>query len=405
MNQVELDTAEEDPNSLRWQEWEDYNYVAPKRGDVRKGVIVQVRPDVIVVDIGSKLDAIIPARELERLSQEELDELYVGNTIPVFILRSDDREEYILVSLRLAREFRDWEWAQEIMDKGEIIQATVTSYNKGGVVCDVRRLQGFVPASQLASLAGHGHGGYQEVDLAALVGKELPLKVIEVNQKRRRLILSERLAQREWRSQQRGQLLSELEEGQVRHGVVSSLRDFGAFVDLGGIDGLIHLSELSWSRIKHPSEILNVGQEVDVLILRVSPEEQRIGLSLKRVQPDPWDLAEGKYRPGELVRGRITHLTKFGAFAELEPGVEGLIHITELAEGNISDPSQVVQEGEERDILILDVDVSRHRISLSLRQTQSELSDPESVAGDDVTTPPAQDSATEDEGSLDAQAH
>jgi small subunit ribosomal protein S1 len=393
MNEVELDTEEENQSSLLWQNWESYSYAAPKRGDVRKGVIVQVRPDTVIVDIGSKLDAIISSRELERLSQEEMDEIRVGNTIQVFVLRSDDREEYVLVSVRLAREYRDWEWAQELMDKGEIIQATVTSYNKGGVVCEIRRLQGFVPASQLASLAGHGHGGYQEADLGTLVGKELPLKVIEVNQKRRRLILSERLAQREWRTQQRGQLLEELEEGQVRHGIVSSLRDFGAFVDLGGIDGLIHLSELSWSRIKHPSEILKVGQQVDVMVLRVSLEEQRIGLSLKRVQPDPWDLAEGKYRTGELVRGRITHLTKFGAFAELEPGIEGLIHISELAEGTISDPVQVVQEGEDRDVLVLDVDVSRHRISLSLRQAKQAsqvspmVSAGEQAADDDVPDP------------------
>jgi len=368
MNEVGVDTAEEAEDSLHWQEWESYSYVAPKRGDVRKGVIVQVRPDLVVVDIGSKLDAIIPARELERLTQDEIDELYVGNMIQVFVLRSDDREEYVLASIRLARESRDWEWAQDIMDKAEIIRATVTSFNKGGVVCDVRRLQGFVPASQLASLPSSGHGGYQEADMATLVGKELLLKVIEVNQKRRRLILSERLAQREWRSQQREQLMAELEEGQVRHGIVSSLRDFGAFVDLGGIDGLVHLSELSWARLKHPSEILHVGQQVDVMVLRVSPEEQRIGLSIKRVQPDPWDLAEGKYRSGELARGKITHLTKFGAFAELEPGIEGLIHITELAEGNVSDAAQVVQEGQEYDVLVLDVDVPRHRISLSLRQ-------------------------------------
>jgi len=404
MNQVELDTAEEDSNSLRWQDWEDYSYVAPKRGDVRKGVIVQIRPDMIVVDIGSKLDAIIPTRELERLSQDELDELYVGNTIQVFVVRSDDREEYVLASVRLAREYRDWEWAQEIMDKGEIIQAAVTSYNKGGVVCEVRRLQGFVPASQLASLAGHGHGGYQEADLAALVGKELPLKVIEVNQKRRRLILSERLAQREWRTQQRGQLLAELEEGQIRHGVVSSLRDFGAFVDLGGVDGLIHLSELSWSRIRHPSEVLSVGQEVDVMVLRVNPEEQRIGLSLKRVQPDPWDQAEGKYRLGEVVRGRITHLTKFGAFAELEPGIEGLIHISELADGNVGDPSHVVEEGEERDVLILDVDVLRHRISLSLRQAQSEAPPPEPAEDRDVSAPSTPESEAEDAAAVDAES-
>jgi len=343
-------------------------YVSPMRGDIRRGVIVSVRPGEVVIDIGAKQDAILSERELQAMRPEELQALKVGETVYVYVLRADEREDHFVVSIRLGREYEDWEKAQKLLESGELVTCKVTGYNKGGLLCAFGTLQGFVPTSQIANLDQRLQGSSQAEGLAQFVGQELTLKVIEVNRQRRRLILSERGAFREWRAHQRERLLAEIKEGEVRSGVVSSLREFGAFVDLGGMDGLIHLSELSWTRVKHPSEVLKVGQQVEVLVLQVDREAQRIGLSLKRLQADPWTQVATKYRVGQLVKGKVTHLAKFGAFVELEPGIEGLVHISELAEGNVNDPAEVVAEGEELTFLIIDVEPTRQRIGLSLRQ-------------------------------------
>ncbi len=379
---------EEDFASIWAREGVSGKYSAPTRGDIRQGVIVSARPDAIVIDIGAKQDALVAPRELQQMRPEALQALRVGDKINVYILRVDDREDHLLVSLNLAREYSDWEEAQKLLDSGEIISTQVVGYNKGGLLCTFKSLQGFVPASHIA---GHeqpaGDSGQAETpasqpvpqaemsegerQMARLVGRELHVKVIEVNRRRRRLVFSERAAQREWRIQQRERLLAEIAEGEVREGMVSSLRDFGAFVDLGGVDGLVHLSELSWSRIRHPSQVLKVGQTIQVMVLRVDREQQRISLSLKRTQPDPWVQVAAKYKPGMLVTGVVTHLANFGAFVEIEPGVEGLIHLSELAEGDFGDPANIVTEGEELQLLVLGVDSSRQRIALSLRQVVS----------------------------------
>jgi small subunit ribosomal protein S1 len=355
----------------------EYDYVHPTRGDIRKGQILSVSPNEVLVDIGAKTDAVVSNRDLETMDSEELAQLKPGKEINVYVVRADDREGSLIVSINLARAYEDWIKAQELMESGEIISVTVTGHNKGGVVGSFGSIQGFIPASQITSLRPRGHGEQDGSDLAELVGKELPVKVIEVNRRRRRLILSERAAQREWRTAQRERLLSELREGDVRTGTVSNLCDFGAFVDLGGIDGLVHISELSWEHVNHPRDVLHVGQEVEVEVLRVDQERQRIGLSLKRTQPDPWKSITSRFSAGQLTEGVVTHLAKFGAFVELEPGVEGLVHISELADGNVEDPGQVVNEGERLTVLILDVDAEQRRISLSLRQVPSAA--PESV--------------------------
>lgn len=349
----------------------EYDYVHPVRGDIRKGQILKVSPNEVLVDIGAKTDAIVSNRDLETMESEEFAELKPGQEINVYVVRADDREGSLIVSINLARAYEDWIKAQELMESGEIISITVTGHNKGGVVGSFGSIQGFIPASQITSLRPRGRTDQDGSDLAELVGKELPVKVIEVNRRRRRLILSERAAQREWRAAQRERLLSELGEGDVRTGTVSNLCDFGAFVDLGGIDGLVHISELSWEHVNHPRDVLQVGQEVEVEVLRVDQERQRIGLSLKRTQPDPWLSIDSRFSAGQVVEGVVTHLAKFGAFVELEPGVEGLVHVSELADGNVEDPAQVVSEGERLTVLILDVDAEQRRISLSLRQAPS----------------------------------
>ena len=229
-----------------------------------------------------------------------------------------------------------------------------------------------MPASQIANLNSRVEGGSHLERLAQMVDKALPLKVIEVSRYRRRLILSERAAQREWRVKQREQLFEEIEEGVVRKGVVSNLCDFGAFVDLGGADGLIHISELTWNRVQHPREVLSIGHEVEVFVLKVDQEKQRIALSLKRLQPDPWRMVEEKYFVGQIVMGTITNIVKFGAFAEIEPGIEGLIHLSELVEGGAQEPSEVVFEGEKLALQVVSIESARQRIGLSLRRVPFE---------------------------------
>ncbi|HHX45523.1 MAG TPA: S1 RNA-binding domain-containing protein [Chloroflexi bacterium] len=346
----------------------EYDYVHPVRGDIRKGQILSVSRNEVLVDIGAKTDAVVSSRDLETMDPEELAELAPGKEINVYIVRADDREGSLIVSINLARAYEDWIRAQELLESGDIIHITVSGYNKGGLVGAFGSIQGFIPASQITSLRPRGRSEQDGSDLAELVGKELPVKVIEVNRRRRRLILSERAAQREWRAAQRERLLSELREGDVRTGTVSNLCDFGAFVDLGGIDGLVHISELAWEHVNHPRDVLEVGQEVSVEVLRVDQERQRIGLSLKRTQPDPWQSIATRYSAGQVIEGVVTHLAKFGAFVELEPGIEGLVHVSELAEGNVEDPAQIVSEGDRLTVLILEVDANQRRISLSLRQ-------------------------------------
>lgn len=370
MSQLEGNSVREDQDfaSLWEQMGGDYAYLNPARGDIRQGVILSVRPDEVLVDIGAKQDAQVALRELQTMDAEELRQLRVGRSVDVYVLRFDPDQDSLIVSLRLARENQEWQRLQEMMDSGEILRARITGYNKGGLVCAVGNLQGFVPASQLANLSRRNREEGETDVLPQYVGEELPLKVIEVNRRRRRLILSERAAAREWRTKQREQLLKDLRVGGVYTGRVSNLCDFGAFVDLGGVDGLVHLSELSWSRVNHPAEALRVGQEVQVLVLNMDVDKQRIGLSIKRTQDDPWLSVNERYRVGQLVKGVVTHMVDFGVFVALEPGIEGLVHLSELAEGNIANPAHVVSEGQELALLVLSVEPERRRISLSLRQ-------------------------------------
>jgi small subunit ribosomal protein S1 len=302
---------------------------------------------------------------------EEFSQLRVGNKVWVYILRHDPQSGVVLVSLRMAREQEDWIEAERNMESGAIVPVTVVQYNKGGLLCTYRGLQGFIPASQVVDLARAQARAHTDA-LESFIGAEMMVKVIEVNRRRRRLILSERAAAREWRSQQRERLLAEIEQGQLREGIVSNLVDFGAFVDLGGLDGLIHLSELSWGRIDHPKDAVQGGQTVKVLVLNVDRERQRIGLSLKRTQEDPWISVQDRYHEGQIVSGTVTHLVKFGVFVELEPGIEGLVHLSELGESDMASLDETVREGMQINVLILGVDAAQHRISLSLRQAPDE---------------------------------
>lgn len=347
----------------------------PQFGEIRNGIIVDKRPHELLVDIGFKSEGVVAGREIERIS-DEIQTLQIGDEIPVYIMR-EDKDGNLLLSVSRALAEKDWERAEGLMESQSIFDGIVETYNRGGVIIRLGHVRGFVPASQMSSTASDfSSGAESEVELSegddrwsTLVGESLKLKVIDVDRKRNRLILSERLAMRDWRRQQKEQLLEMLKEGDSCEGVISNIADFGAFVDLGGADGLIHLSELSWNRVNHPSEVVRVGDKVKVQILSVDLDRKRIGLSMRRLMPEPWEIINEYYEVGQIVRGRITKLVNFGAFARLdENGVEGLIHISELSDQRVAHPREVVKEGEEYDLRIIRIDTDKRRMGLSLKQ-------------------------------------
>ncbi len=348
----------------------------PRSGEVRTGIIVDKRPHEILIDIGFKSEGIVNGRELERIT-DEFAAFKVGDEIPVYVMR-EDKDGNVLLSISRALAEQDWERAEGLMQSQDIFDGIVEAYNRGGVIVRLGQVRGFVPASQLnaagistdnaSSVNTNGDGDGDE-RWAPLMGGTLKLKVIDIDRKRNRLILSERLAMREWRRKQKEQLLESLKEGDIYDGVISSIAAFGAFVDLGGADGLIHLSELSWNRVTHPGEVIQVGDKVKVQILSVDLDRRRIGLSMRRLQPQPWEVISQTYEVGQVVRGRITKLVNFGAFARLnDDGVEGLIHISELADRRVNHPKEVVSEGEEYDLRIIRIDTDKRRMGLSLKQ-------------------------------------
>lgn len=384
-DEVNLD-EELDGASLMEQFLSDpsHDYKTLKYGDVMEGIIMHVDRDELLVDIGSKAEGIVPSKEYSSLSAEEKDALQVGESILVFVVQPENQEGHPVVSIDRARQEKSWRRLQEIHEANDVIEAEVTNYNKGGLLVNLDGVRGFVPASQVSEIRG-GDESSKQADMARLIGTSLPLKVIEINRHRNRLILSERQAVQERRDAMKEQLIKELKEGEIRTGRVSSICDFGAFVDIGGADGLVHLSELSWSRVRHPSELLKVGQEVDVYVLGINANERKIALSIKRTQPEPWSRVASSYEVGQLVKGTVTQLANFGAFARIEDGIEGLIHVSELADERIQHPKQVVSEGQELILRIIRIDPQRRRMGLSLRRAL-DTPDAELVAifGDEI---------------------
>ncbi len=366
MEQRVINEPEEDFASAWEQMGKSFENAIPTRGDIVEGEIISARADEILVDIGAKEDAVVSTLDLQRMTAEERHELKVGKRIYVYITRNEDRDGELTVSINLAKAYADWQLAEKLMESSEPVQCLVTGGNKGGLVCNWRGLQGFIPLSQISGLGQRGENTAQEA-LTAYINAELTVKVIEVNRRRRRLIFSERAARRESRIQQREQLMADITEGQVRSGTVSSLREFGAFIDLGGVDGLVHISEISWSRVQHPSEVLRIGQQVQVMVLRIEPDRQRIGLSIKRTIPDPWTMLGDRYHVGQVITGTITRIVDFGAFVEIEPGIEGLVHETELANGSFSTPKIELAPGDKVSAIILAIAPESHHLSLSLR--------------------------------------
>lgn len=366
--------AEEDTQGMAELLEEEQSLKSLRRGDIIEGVVMHADRESILVDISSKTEGFIPAQEMRSLTPEELSALQVGDPLLVYVLNPENQEGQVVLSLDRASGERGWRTLQTRFEAQEIFEAEVVGYNKGGLLVNIEGIRGFVPSSQVVGLradTGEGEGPSEE-RLAEWIGRTLRLKIIELNRRRNRLILSERVALQEWRSQQKDRLLSELQEGTVATGTVTSIRPFGVFVDIGGADGLIHLSELSWGRNQNPEEVVKVGDQVEVYILKVDPETKKIALSLRRAQPAAWDSVVDSYQVGQMVRGTITKLTNFGAFAHIDGPVEGLIHISELADRRITHPKEVVKEGDVLTLKIIRIEKDRHRLGLSLRQAIEE---------------------------------
>jgi small subunit ribosomal protein S1 len=351
---------------------QEMNVDLPQPGEIRTGMIASISPNQILVSIGAKSEGVVSGRELEQLTQEERDELKVGQEVHVFVVNPEDENGNVVLSLKRAQEQISWDNVEKLVASDTVIDSKVIGFNKGGLIVAVEGLRGFVPSSQISALRrSQSTGETPEQRWQKMIGQPISVRVIEVDRERRRLILSERAASTESRQSIKERVIDELEEGKVYTGRVTSLANFGAFININGADGLVHLSELSWDHIDHPREVLEVGQEVKVKVINVDKEKKRIGLSVRALQSDPWRSRVEKYSVGQLVEGVITRLTKFGAFARLEGDIEGLIHISEIAEHRIEHPKEVLKEGEVKSLRVIRIDPDQHRIGLSLRKVDS----------------------------------
>ncbi len=368
-------------------------------GDVVEGEIVEVGDNHILVDVGYKSEGIVPLGELShrRLQNAAETGLKVGDKVRVLVLSVDKNGEGALrLSKRRAEEAEAWEKVVNQFEAGEVIEAQVAEAVKGGLVVDLG-LRAFMPASQVER-------GYVN-DLEKYVGQTIRFKIIEVDRSKNRVILSRRKVLEEEREAARKAFWESVEEGQVREGTVKSLTDFGAFIDLGGVDGLLHISEMSYGRIKHPSQVLSEGEQIKVKVLRLDREKEKVSLGLKQVLPDPWETVAEKYPEGSVVTGTVARLASFGAFVELEPGVDGLIHISQLADYRVNTPGDVVQVGQEVKAKVIACNPESRRISLSIREllstdlAEEEVAQAEEPAGQEAAAEePAADESTEEQG-------
>ncbi|MDA0567423.1 30S ribosomal protein S1 [Streptomonospora sp. S1-112] len=335
-------------------------------GDIVEGTIVKVDRDEVLLDIGYKTEGVIPSRELSIKHDVDPGEVVsVGDHVEALVLQKEDKEGRLILSKKRAQYERAWGTIEKIKEEDGVVTGTVIEVVKGGLILDIG-LRGFLPASLVEMRRVR--------DLQPYVGRELEAKIIELDKNRNNVVLSRRAWLEQTQSEVRQTFLNTLQKGQIRKGVVSSIVNFGAFVDLGGVDGLVHVSELSWKHIDHPSEVVEVGQEVTVEVLDVDMERERVSLSLKATQEDPWQQFARTHQIGQVVPGKVTKLVPFGAFVRVEEGIEGLVHISELAERHVEIPEQVVQVGTEIFVKIIDIDLDRRRISLSLKQANESVS-------------------------------
>jgi small subunit ribosomal protein S1 len=326
----------------------------PQRGDHLQGEVLSVGPQGLIVDLGLKRDGVVPKEDLERLQKGE-GSVKVGDRISVMVVDPQDRDGNLVVSISQARDSGDWLEAQRLLEADEIIEAVPSAANRGGLIVPFGRLRGFVPASHLSDLPRGLDEGQRLEHLQLMVGRTMPFRVIEVDPQRQRLVLSERKAIRQWRQDQKSRIIKSLQEGEVRKGTVTSLREFGAFVDIGGADGLIHISELSWDHVADPGLILSIGDEIETMVIRLDRQANRIGLSLKRMQPNPWQELAESLAPGTITIGRFTRTGASGQYVRVQPGIEGLL---------VQAPEHSLQPGEEVEVRVLSLDHEKERLDL-----------------------------------------
>ena len=352
-----LETEAAQPSSLR-------------RGEIIQGVVMGASPDGVIVDVGTKTEAVIPQSEMLSMGVEGQSRLKAGDTVRVMVLQPMSSEGHGVVSLDRARGEEGWDILAGRLESGEIFSAEIVGHNRGGVLANVEGVNAFIPLSQIDSIRRDNPDAANA--LATLVGKEVRLKVIELNRRKNRAILSERAAMTEWRREQKERIIQELQEGEIREGRISSITDFGVFVDLGGADGLAHLTELTWERGKKAKDLFKVGDEVKAYVLRVDREARKISLSLKRAHPEEWDSAVDRFVIGQVLIGRVTKLMPFGAFVRLDGPIEGLIHISEITNRRIQHPREVLEEGNVVPVKLVRIEKDRHRLGLSLRQARND---------------------------------
>jgi len=347
----------------------EYSLEQPKRGQLLEGEILHMDESSVILDVGAKRDAIVPRRELERIDEEHLQDMDVGDQVPVFVLRTPTSTEPLLVSLEKGREKLDWDRAREALNAQEVLELEVIDQNRGGLVVRFGKLRGFVPNSHIPKLREKVR---QEEDLFSLkeefIGSKLLLKVLEIDRKKRKFVLSAKSA----RAEAQRRIMQGLNVGQVIQGKVVNLVPYGAFVDLGGVDGLIHISELAWERIKEPSAIVNLGDTVEVMVKSIDLERERIGLSRKALMPGPWESVYDRYQVGSLVEGTIANICNFGIFVKFPDGIEALLHKSELDIIGPGVPQDLYQRGDTILVRVLSIDPVKKRMSLSVRQVTYE---------------------------------
>ena len=344
-----------------------------ERGDIVSGTVLSIDSHGLIVDIGWKQDGIVTRNDIERMGKSTKD-FQVDGEIDVAVVRLNDADGNLILSAAQARQNEDWKRAEAMMNSKELYDGVLADANRGGVIMPFGHLRGFIPASHVLDLPRGLKEEERLIQLQELIGKEISVRVIEVNRKRRRLVFSQLEAEQENRAARKQALLQELEEGGTREGVISGLCDFGAFVDLGGADGLIHISELAWFRVRHPSQVVSVGDRVEVFVLHLDEEGKRIGLSLKRLQPNPWSLVDDMYHIGQLVEGVISRVESFGAFVSLDPGIEALLHVSQMSHNPEENPLRHLYEGQKLLMRIISIESEKQRLGLSLTEvTATEL--------------------------------
>ncbi|MCY4475340.1 MAG: S1 RNA-binding domain-containing protein [Chloroflexi bacterium] len=356
-----------------------------RRGDIIDGIVLDAARDGLLVDIQQKSEGWVPIRETRLLTEEEGDESLpdIGDEVILYVSRPEGPDGYPLLSIDRARGEHGWRDLEKAREAEETVKGRIIGSNRGGAVIQVKGVQGFVPLSQLVGPARDLYVGDGAPPKPGFIGMEIDCKILELNRRRNRAIFSERAALEAINHMQKMRLVQELEEGDIRRGRVAGISSFGAFIDLGGADGLVHISEMSWSSVNRPDDVVKLGQDLDVLVLKVDRESLKIALSMKRLLPEPWENIENQLSVGQVVEGKVTKLAHFGAFARVGEGIEGLVHISELTNRHIKSPSEVVKEGDVHNFRVIRIEPERRRLGLSLKQVEGSQGSPDARGGSD----------------------